>query len=150
VATPTKRELAAAEDRAFLEFDGLLESLTPAQMEEPGYFPEGWSAKDLMAHIGSWQAEAGMVLQQIRNGTFRDEPVDVDEYNRRFYETNADVPLSVVRAEYHAARTRMLTEWNPLPEITPKALEWFVESGEEHYAEHLPRLREWVEELRSR
>lgn len=144
------RELAAAEDRAFVEFDGLLESLAPAQMEEPGYFPEGWSAKDLMAHIGSWQADTGLVLQQIRNGTHRDEPVDVDEYNRRFYEANADLPLPVVRAEYHAARTRMITEWNALEEVTPAAEEWFRESGEIHYAEHLPRLREWAQELRSR
>jgi hypothetical protein len=146
----TKRELAAAEDRAFEEFDGLLESLSPARMEEPGYFPEGWSVKDLMAHIGSWQAEAGLVLQQIRNGTYREQDVDVDEYNRRFFEANADLPLPLIRAEYHSARNRMLTEWNALPEITSKAVEWFVESGEEHYAEHLPRLREWAEELRTR
>jgi len=26
---------------------------------------------------------------------------------------------------------------------------WIRKSGAEHYAEHLPRLREWVEELRS-
>jgi hypothetical protein len=145
-----KLELAAAEDRAFVEFDGLMESLTPGQMEEPGYFPEGWSAKDLMAHVGSWQAEAGKILQQIRNGTYRGEAVDVDEYNQRFREANADLPLLVIRAEYHSARTRMLTEWNALDEITPKAEEWFVESGEEHYAEHLPRLREWAEELLTR
>ena len=44
---------------------GLIESLTPAQMEEPGYFSEGWSVKDLMAHIGSWQAEAGQVLVEL-------------------------------------------------------------------------------------
>jgi hypothetical protein len=146
----TKRELADAEDRGFRELDGLLESLTPAQLEVPGYISEGWSAKDLMAHIGSWQAEAGLILQQIRNGTFRDQDVDVDEYNRRFFEANADLPLPVVKAEHHSARNRMLTEWNSLPEVTPKAEEWFRESGELHYAEHLPRLREWAEELRSR
>jgi hypothetical protein len=146
----SKRELAAAEDRAFEEFNGLLESLPPAQLEQPGYFPEGWSAKDLMAHIGSWQAEAGLVLQQIRNGTYRDQPVDVEEYNQRFYEANADLPLSVIRAEYHSARIRMLMEWNALQEITPKAEEWFVESGQQHYAEHHPRLQEWAEELRTR
>jgi hypothetical protein len=44
----------------------------------------------------------------------------------------------------------MLTVFNELSEITPIAEEWFVESGPEHYAEHLPRLREWADELRSR
>ena len=44
----------------------------------------------------------------------------------------------------------MLREWSLLPEITPKAEEWFVESGPEHYAEHSERLREWVADLRAR
>ena len=44
----------------------------------------------------------------------------------------------------------MLTEMNLLPEATPDALEWFEESGSEHYLEHLPRLREWVTELQAR
>lgn len=145
-----KRELAAAEDAAWGELLGQLESLSPAQLVEPGYYPEGWSAKDLMAHIGSWQAEAGIILQQIRNGTYRDVEVDVDEYNQRFHEANAGLPLPVVWAEMVSARTRMITEWNRLPEVTPKAGEWFLECGEEHYGEHLPRLREWAAELLSR
>jgi len=70
--------------------------------------------------------------------------VDVDELNRYFYEANHDLPLSVVRAEMFSSRNRMLREWSLLPEITPKAEEWFVESGPEHYAEHSERLREWV------
>jgi hypothetical protein len=149
-AVTTKRELLAAEDAGWVELNGLIESLTPAQMEEPGYFPEGWSVKDLMAHIGSWQAEAGQVLEQIRMDTFRDEPVDVDKMNAFFIEANKDLPLSVVRAEMFSARNRMLSEWNNLPEITPKAEEWFVESGPEHYAEHIDRLREWDQELQAR
>jgi hypothetical protein len=40
----------------------------------------------------------------------------------------------------------MLEEWDRLPKVADKADEWFRESGEEHYAEHLPRLRRWVEE----
>jgi mycothiol maleylpyruvate isomerase-like protein len=150
VAMATKRELQAAEDVGWIELNGLIESLTPAQMEEPGYFPEGWTVKDLMAHVGSWQAEAGQVLQQIRYGTFGGDPVDVDAMNARFLEANRDLPLSVVRAEMFSARNRMLTEWNALPEIAPKAEEWFVESGPRHYEEHVEPLRKWVEELRSR
>jgi hypothetical protein len=42
----------------------------------------------------------------------------------------------------------MLQEWNALPELTAKAEEWFVESGAEHYGEHAPRLRDWLDEAR--
>lgn len=146
----TKRELFAAEEAGWIEFLGLVESLTAEQMEEPGYFPEGWSVKDLVAHIGSWQAETVQVLEQIRMGTFVGGRIDVDALNGRFYEANRDLPLSVVRAECWSARNRMLVEWNVLPEVTREAEEWFVESGSNHYAEHVDRLREWVAQLSAR
>jgi len=143
----TKAELRRSEDAGWSELIELIETLSPAEMEQPGYYPEGWSVKDLMAHIGSWQAEAGQILQQMRMRTYRGRPVDVDDMNQRFYEANKDLPLSVVRAELWAARNRMLSEWGDLPEVTLEAEEWLVESGPEHYEEHLPRLREWVKEL---
>jgi Mycothiol maleylpyruvate isomerase N-terminal domain len=138
-----KRELAAAEDAAWVELWGLMESAGPDRVDEPGY-SEDWSLKDLMAHIGCWQAEAVQVLEQVRNGTYSPRQIDVDTMNQGFYEANRDLPVSVVRAEMWSARNRMLQEWGALPEVTPKAEEWFVESGAEHYGEHLPRLREWL------
>lgn len=60
-----------------------------------------------------------------------------------------DVRLDIVRAQAAAARTRMLLEWGELPEVTPEAAFWIRKAGAEHYGEHLPRLREWVAELRS-
>ena len=146
----TKAELFAAEDAGWIEFRDALAALSLDRYELPGYYAEGWSVKDLIGHIGAWAAEAQCVLEQIRNGTFDDSPVDVDALNRRFFETNRDLPLSVVRAEGWAAHTRMLTEFGRLPEVTPAAESWFVEGGVEHYGEHLPRLREWAAELLGR
>ena len=72
--------------------------------------------------------------------------------NRRFFEENRDLPLPILRAELFAARNRMLRAWADLGtgEPDPHAEEWFVESGANHYAEHVPRLREWVGELQGR
>jgi hypothetical protein len=145
----TKRELANQEDAAWAALCGLLESLVPEHTERPGYSPEGWSVKDLVAHIGSWCAEAGRALEQIRFGTYVHEELDIDALNREFYEANQALPFPIVEAECVSARTRMLVEWNALPEVTAIAEEWFRESGEVHYGEHLPRLREWADELRS-
>jgi Mycothiol maleylpyruvate isomerase N-terminal domain len=146
----TKGDMGTAEDTAWTEFLALLESLPQEQIERPGYYPEGWSAKDLMAHVAAWQAEAVQVLEQIRNGTYRaEESTPTDEMNQRFFEANKDLPPSVVWAELFGSRNRMLLAFRDLGEVTPEAEEWFVESGVEHYQEHVGRLREWAEELRA-
>lgn len=149
-AMATKRELLAVEDQGWAEFLGLVESLSPDEMQEPGYFPEGWSVKDLLAHISGWQAETVQVLEQLRMGTYAPSQIDVDALNALIYEANKDLPLTDVRAECWSAHTRMLEEWDALPEVSPVAEEWFVESGRMHYAEHNGRLREWATELSAR
>jgi hypothetical protein len=147
--TPSVAELIAAEDAGWNELHGLLDSLMPEQAERPGYYPEGWSAKDLLAHVGSWLAEAGVVLERIRAGTFQPEEIDVDALNEAFLEALRDVPLPQIRAQAAAARTRMLQELHGLDEVPPEAAFWISKGGAEHYQEHLPRLREWVSRLRS-
>jgi hypothetical protein len=146
----TKRELLAAEDAGWTEFLALVESVREEQMEEPGYFLEGWSVKDLLAHMGGWQAETVQVLEAIRMETFAPPAVDVDTFNQLIYEANKDLPLPDVRAEFFSAHNRMLEEWSALPNVTIDAEEWFVESGPNHYEEHLGRLRAWVGELSAR
>lgn len=142
----TKSELMRAEGDAWNELMGLVERLSAAQLEQHGYYPD-WSVKDLLAHIGCWAAESQCVLEQLRMGTYTPREIDVDAMNREFYEANRDQPLFVAKAELWSSRTRMLEELNLLPELSPTAEEWFVESGSTHYAEHVPRLREWVGEL---
>ena len=146
-APSARRDLLVEEDRLWTELHGLVDSLPADRVEEPGYFAEGWSAKDLVAHIGSWLAEAGVVLERIRFRTYRPEEIDVDAMNAAFYEALHDVEFRVVRAQGIAARNRMLQAWGSLPEPSAEADRWIAKAGPEHYAEHLPRLREWVREL---
>lgn len=150
VPVPTsssKRELLAEEERLWTELHQLVDSLPEDRVEEPGYFVEGWSAKDLVAHIGSWLAAAGAVLERIRFGTYRPEEIDIDAMNERFYDAMHTVPFPVVRAQGIASRNRMLRAWASLLEDSAEADRWIAKAGPEHYADHLPRLREWVREL---
>jgi hypothetical protein len=137
----------AEEERLWTELHRLVDSLPEDEVEEPGYFAEGWSAKDLVAHIGSWLAEAGVVLERIRFGTYRPGDIDIDRMNGTFYDSMRDVTFSDVRAQGIAARNRMLRAWRSLPNGSPEADVWISKAGPEHYAEHIPRLREWVAEL---
>ena len=141
------RDLLSEEDRLWTELHALVDSLPRDKVDEPGYFAEGWSAKDLVGHIGSWLAEAGVVLERIRFGTYRPEEIDIDAMNETFYDDMRNTSFSDVRAQGIAARNRMLRAWRSLPEASAEADRWIAKSGPEHYAEHLPRLRDWVTEL---
>ena len=145
--TDVKRELLERDDAAWAEFRSLIDDFPRERIEEPGYNGD-WSVKDLVAHIGSWFAEAATMLEQMRMGTYARERLDVDGLNERWFETWRNQDLGTIRAELMAARSRMLEEWDRLPEVDDEARRWFRESTVEHYAEHLPRLREWSEPLR--
>ena len=145
---PDRANVLAEEQRLWTELHRLVDSLPGDKVAEPGYFEEGWSAKDLVAHIGSWLAEAGVVLERIRFGTYRSDEIDIDAMNAAFYGSMRDVPFHDVRAQAFTARERMLRAWHSLPEISPEADRWIGKAGPQHYVEHLPRLKEWVEEIR--
>ena len=137
------------EKEGWEELEGLVESLSPEQAEIPGYAP-GWSVKDFLAHLAGWLAEAGLALEQIKTGTFTDSDVAVDALNDAFVDANRDQPLPVVLFEARATRRRLSHHLHGLTEIPPAAEVSLRKAGPQHYAEHLPRLREWVAELRSR
>jgi Mycothiol maleylpyruvate isomerase N-terminal domain len=139
--------LQEEEDRLWAELRQLIDGLPADQVERVGYFAEGWSAKDLIAHIGSWLAEAGVVLERIRFGTYRPDEIDIDATNKTFFDLMHDVAYRDVQAQAVAARTRMLSAWRSLPAGSPEAARWIGKAGPDHYAEHLPRLKEWVAEL---
>jgi hypothetical protein len=52
--------LIAEEDQLWHELHATMDSFTPDQALVPGYYPEGWSAKDALAHIDTWLADAGV------------------------------------------------------------------------------------------
>ncbi len=137
----------AAEESGWTELRDSVGALTPEEAEKPGYYVEGWSAKDLLAHIGAWLAEGGVMLERIRAGTYRAGEVDVDHMNALSLEAMRDVSLATVKAQAAAARTRMRHAWSELDGPSPDATFWIAKSGPEHYDQHLPRLQEWVEEL---
>jgi hypothetical protein len=86
-------------------------------------------------------------LERIRAGTYRREEIDVDEWNEEFLRAMKGVSLLDVKAQASAARTRMLQAWTEIGAPTPEATFWIGKAAADHYAEHLPRLREWVAEL---
>lgn len=146
-----REELTASEDRAWNAFHELIGKFREDELEIPGANADGWSAKDVMWHIGCWIAEAAQQLERIRLGTYEDrEWDDTDEINARILEEGRRQDMVTVRSELTAARTRALQEWAALEELTPDAEEWFDDIGPAHYDDHVAELEAWLAELESR
>jgi Mycothiol maleylpyruvate isomerase N-terminal domain len=140
-----------AERTGWYEIVDLVRSLTPQECVEPGYQRDpDWTVRDLVAHVGTWLAEAQAQFERMRAGTYDGHDVDVDSINAALLAAMHGQPWEVAWVQANAARTRLLDEWYHLPERTDEAAWWVRKSAAEHYAEHLGRLREWVGELTSR
>jgi hypothetical protein len=115
------------------------------RLDEPGVTDDGWSAKDVMFHVGAWLAEAARQLERIREGTYVDEGVSVEDRNQAWFALSRTLDLPTVRAELESSRIMARDALYALPELTPEAREWFEESAGLHYAEHVPGLVRWLD-----
>jgi hypothetical protein len=139
-----REELLAREEAAWQKLHAALSGLTNEQLLTPTLNAEGWAPRDLMFHVGGWLAEAARQLERMRAGTFAEPDLDVDGINAEWFQLSRRLDLETVEAELASSRTRMLSALAALPEVTPAAQEWFEESGELHYTEHLRELRAWT------
>jgi len=140
-----------ADRLGWYEVAGLIRSLTPEECLEPGYYRDpDWTVRDVVAHLGTWLAEAEVQLERINAGTYDGDVVDVDALNATFLAAMRDQPWAVAWVQANAGRTRMVEEWFGVDQPGDDAAWWIRKSGGDHYAEHIGRLREWVAELVAR
>lgn len=138
-----------AEQRGWNEIMELVRSLDPDAIARPGYFSDpDWSIADLVAHLGTWLAEAGIQIERIRAGTYEPREIDIDALNAQFHAAMSGQPWDVILTQAQASRYRMLKVWYRLPTRSDDAAWWVAKAGAEHYREHLDRLRAWVSTLR--
>lgn len=146
---PEERGLAE-EAEAWQRVHRAMDHVTADIAELPGYFAEGWTAKDVIGHLGAWMARGATALRQIAAGTYREGEIDVDTENARYLETMRGMSLDSIHLQAVSSHAELRRAWAELPEVTPEAAYWVRKAGSEHYAEHLPRLESWLEELAHR
>ncbi len=140
-----------AERHGWAELLALVRSLTPEECVEPGYYTDpDWTVRDLVAHLGTWLAEAETQFQRMGAGSYEGHAVDVDALNAALLEGMAGQPWEVAWVQANAGRTLLLETWYDLAQPSEEAAWWIRKSAAEHFAEHLPRLREWTAELIAR
>ena len=129
----------------------LVRRLTPEECVVPGYYRDpDWSVRDVVAHVGTWLAEAENQFERISAGTYEGHDIDIDAVNAALLDAMRGQPWNVAWTQANAARSRMIQEWSKLREPSDEAAWWIRKAGSDHYAEHLGRLREWVEDLVAR
>jgi hypothetical protein len=129
----------------------LVRALDESEYLIPGYYEDPpWSVRDVVGHIGTWLAEAGVQFQRLNAGTYEGHDVDIDGLNAQFLEGMRDQPWEVAWTQANAGRTRMRQAWAELREPSEEAAWWIRKSAVDHYDEHLGRLETWVAELMSR
>jgi hypothetical protein len=150
-ATPARQPYLAeleAERQGWYQLAELVRDLTPEEYLAPGYYRDpDWTVRDVVAHLGTWLAEAQVQFQQMQAGSYAGHDLDIDALNVAFGAAMRDQPWDVVWVQANAARSMMVQDWHELEQPTDEAAWWIRKSGVDHYAEHLGRLREWVVEL---
>ena len=147
---PYESEIRAELD-GWYEIAGLVRSLTREECLESGYYRNpDWTVRDVVGHIGTWLALAQVQFERLAAGTYDGHDIDIDKLNASFLEAMAGQPWEVAWLQATAGRTRMIAEWYKLREPNDEAAWWIRKAAADHYAEHVPRLREWVAELISR
>jgi hypothetical protein len=137
----TRQDLLDLEAKAWLELCDRFNALKDDDWEQPGVV-ERWNAKDLMAHIACWHAEAVHEMEMFRSqGHVKRRWSDVDQFNAELYEQCKDMSLHDVKVMSGASRHRFREETALAQEPLPEKMERLIAAnGHEHYEEHLPHL----------
>jgi hypothetical protein len=137
-----------AERRGWYELVALVRSLTPDECLVPGYYSDpDWTVRDVVAHLGTWLAQAEIQFERITAGTYGGNDIDIDGLNASMLDAMHGQPWEIAWVQANSARSRMLDEWWHVREPSDDAAWWIRKTGGEHYLEHLERLREWTAEL---
>ena len=147
-----KAELIAALHRDWTALEALLSSLDEAQMLAPE-LGDGWSVKDVLAHIAVWEARCASWLESVARGVTPERPEvkDVDASNARDYAAAKDAPLATVLAQSQDAHAAMVQAVEALSEADLAdetrfgwpASQMASSNSDEHYREHIEQIEAW-------
>jgi hypothetical protein len=137
------------------ELEGVIARFDKHQMTEH-LLANGWSVKDVIAHIGFWEGRIAGLYEILKAGEIPKGEVDldtVDGLNARVYEENQLLPLGIVQVNEQEAYQAILAVAENAPDddlFVPERFPWtqgtpfsqfIVENTYEHYDDHLPDLR---------
>lgn len=133
--TDERDELLPREEEAWGEFSALAGAI-PAEERDRPELRDGWSPTGVLWHVGAWMERAADKLEEMVAGTWRPEPIDLDERNARLLEESRSIAWDEAWDRLVAARGRIRRAFAELPEVDENARGYFVNDTIGHYAEH--------------
>src|SRR5689334_11263474 len=117
-AEVTKAELLRRIEAGYSSFEKLLSTLSDEQLTTPGG-PDGWSVKDHLAHLASWEAGIAALLRHENRweamGLEKDviaKTENVDQMNTLVYQNSKTRSLAEVRAAFEDAHKQLVAAIN--------------------------------------
>ncbi|MCP4426141.1 MAG: ClbS/DfsB family four-helix bundle protein [Chloroflexi bacterium] len=156
----TKAEIFDLITQTRTELEATLARVGEAQMMETGV-ENGWSIKDILAHIAVWEGWMAQWLTEAIRGEIPDQPQtdeEVDRRNAAAYEANRERPLADILAEFHQVHQEALRAIQAVPEadlFEPGRFLWrkgnplwHMVGGNTfwHYREHIESIENWLGE----
>lgn len=158
----TKVDLLATLQAERSRWDALLSEVGAERMTEK-ILASWWSVKDIIAHVTWYERQTAEALQPaLRQRPTRNWLWDLsaDKRNAILYTEYRDRPLAAIRADAQAAFAQLLTAIKNLteaevgdaarfPNLPPGWQPWhfIARHSYEHYREHTPRIRAWLDLL---
>lgn len=131
---------------SYAEIVQLYQDLFLPDLLEPA-LPNGWSIKDMLAHLAAWESRCASLLAEAHdsNAPLKAMP-EVEALNREFYEERQAWSWEEVENEFRGSHKVLLEAIRALPPARlndPVVRQSIAEETWEHYQEHLPDLRRW-------
>lgn len=151
----TKADLQEAIQAGRLAFDDLLASIPEAERETP-LLDNGWSVKDIVMHIVSWEQRLIGWVNAAAQGDEPQMPAEgytwdqMDELNERVYNQQKHRSLSDVMASFHGSLNLIYLALDPFDDedlnsayLGDDAPLWrhFEDNTYGHYGEHGDEIR---------
>ena len=139
-------------DTAWREFHASYEGLSDDDMLIPGV-TDGWSVRDLLAHVAVWDGEALRFLPGIveegRGAGYDTYTGGIDAFNRRASEEHRDRSLARIRQELAERHEQLLAYLRSLSDARISGNVPFRErlaaDTWDHYPDHAAAIRAWRE-----
>ncbi len=111
----------------------------------------GWSVKDVLAHIAAWEWRCASLLEASHDSTaFLKAQPDEDALNLETYQERKEWGWEEVEYDFRATHQTLLQAIRELPadRLNDKLVqERIAQNTWQHYIEHLPDIKHWHKQI---